>query len=486
MSQQSVTQSGKGRFFSWFTGKQSSFSMVLRSLCGMERLAERQLLSIASIGVEQGGEGADDTRRLTTLNADSKADRRVTSSRQDASSQTHLLPPSSNRQHVTDSVLALVAQRRPGPSQPPADQAVEQKPAGTTTPSSAPLGNIGWPRVKTIPAATRPRPFFRPRGEPAPPFHLRSSIPLGLYRDGSVRAVHPDIDSDIYRALQRNRLGPWETTLHRSTSPYGAPIRMAAGTEPRLLILAGMQPNWAVASGPLTYTQQSITIASMKARHNSATIYRQLKEFHDFDRNNLAQVQVIRAGTLDPAELQGRHFALFRVRLLLETSAFQSHWALANTTQRLVNSNPVAVELYYHDRLQMVEAVTLGNHMLVGHRRWWVRQIGLHSAQVTSEAWVQPNGKLNEIAMDSLGPLAMERIWTRYLENIGNVTKRPGSRLIIGPVIHQEFPRRPLAAQKSPLPRPWHSWPPLRHQPAPIDFQNKLFTLPTIHNVPRP
>ncbi|MFP6618842.1 MAG: hypothetical protein VB877_05820, partial [Pirellulaceae bacterium] len=79
------------------------------------------------------------------------------------------------------------------------------------------------------------------------------------------------------------------------------------------------------------------------------------------------------------------------------------------------------------------------NHMLVGMRRWQVMPRGPRGIQVTSESWTHCNGKLNQVAMQGLGPLAMERIWSKYLSNIGQAVKMPGSRLTWQPLVHQEF-----------------------------------------------
>ena len=376
----------------------------------------------------------------------------------------------SGRQRVTDSVLSLVSegvctpkQREPSPVQPASTQ-LAQRPAIDQDPPAP------------EPAAAA----LFPKGDSAPPFQLPESIPLGLFRDGSVRAVHPGIDPHVYRAWQSYRQGPIEQTLHRSTSLYGAPVRMAAGTDPQLLILAGLKPNWPAATGKLTYSKQSIFIPQIDPWLSAETIYRQLKDFRYFDQDNLAQARVIRAGALDSAALQERQFALFRVRLLLETKPLETHWALANTLQGLVNSNPVAVELHYHDRLRMIEAITIGNHMLVGSRRWHVIKTGKQSVQVTSEAWVRPNGKLNEFAMQSLGPLAMERIWSQYLTNIGKAVKSTGSQFVNGPVIHHDL----IVSPSDQWPR-LHPWPPVR-RPGTREINEPLFTRPTDQSAPRP
>jgi len=212
----------------------------------------------------------------------------------------------------------------------------------------------------------------------------------------------------------------------------------------------------------------------------TATVYHHLKDFRHFDQNNLAQVKLIRPGILDPAILQERQFALFRVRVLLETRIEHTHWALANTIQRLVNANPVAVELHYHDRFRMIEAVTLGNHMLVGIRRWQVIPAGSQGIQVTSESWTRCNGKLNQLAMQGLGPLAMERIWSKYLFNIGQAVRMPGSRITWDPLIHRnlQVTNRFPVSPRLPLLTPGSAPRPSSH---PID----LFTPPTFIHRPR-
>jgi len=412
----------------------------------IERLTKRRLLSVASLQLEP-----ENPPPLTTNPPLPQSTGDSTAPNQH--------PP--RRQHVSDSVLSLISQhdRPPATAEPPSPQMVQRTP---TDP------------------ARRTRTNLLPQGDPAPPFQLPAGIPQGLFRDGSVRAVHPEIDPHVYRDLQRHELSPIETTLHRPSSPYGAPVTMAAGTNPQLLILAGLQPNWPAATGMLTYSRQSILIPQIKPWLCTETIYRHLKDFRHFNQNNLAQVRIIRAGALAPAALQDRHFALFRVRLLLETKPLDLHWALANTAQGLVNSNPVAVELRYHDKLRMVEAITLGDHMLVGYRRWRVIETSEHSVRITSEAWVRPNGKLNEFAMRSLGPLAMKRIWAQYLANIGSATKLRGSQILHGPSVHHEFTISP----KTPWPR-ITPWPPVE-RPGIRSMNKPWFTRAIDRIPPRP
>ncbi|MFP6619110.1 MAG: hypothetical protein VB877_07190, partial [Pirellulaceae bacterium] len=387
-------------------------------LLQLERLVHRRLLSGASLPAVQGP-----PRQPMAIIANDPGDSLSNDSR------PTLIQQAPRLKSVTDSVLSVVAQ---------ATTASNKK--GSLEPSRGThhVSERPRPGSDTVVSLDTMGSFF-PRGESAPPFRLPRSIPQGLFPDGSVRAVHPDIDPHVYRALQASGQGPFKSTLHRSTSIYGAPTGTAAGTDPQLLLLAGMRPNWQAATGPLTYTRQSFSITELAPRMTAATVYHHLKDFRHFDQDNLAQVRLIRPGILDPAVLQERQFALFRVRVLLETRVQHTHWALANTIQRLVNSNPVAVELHYHDRLLMIEAVTLGNHMLVGMRRWQVMPRGPRGIQVTSESWTHCNGKLNQVAMQGLGPLAMERIWSKYLSNIGQAVKMPGSRLTWQPLVHQEF-----------------------------------------------
>jgi hypothetical protein len=372
---------------------------------------------------------------------------------------------------VTDSVLSVVAQ---------ATTASKKKGSLKPARSTPYISERSRPGIDTVGSPGTTGSFF-PRGESAPPFHLSRSIPQGLFHDGSVRAVHPDIDPHVYRALQVSGQGPIKSTLHRSTSIYGAPTGTAAGTDPQLLLLAGMRTNWETATGPLTYTRQSFSITDLDPRMTAATVYHHLKDFRHFDQNNLAQVKLVRSGILDPAVLQERQFALFRVRVLLETRVQHTHWALANTIQRLVNANPVAVELHYHDRLRMIEAVTLGNHMLVGMRRWQVIPTGPRGIQVTSESWTRCNGKLNQVAMQGLGPLAMERIWSKYLSNIGQTVKMPGSQLTWQPLTHQDF----KVTTRFPLP-PRFQWPPPGPATRLSDDPGDLFSPRTSFHRPKP
>ena len=425
----------------------------------LEQLVQRRLLSGASLPAGQGA-----PRQPMAVIANDPGDSLTSVSKATSNQQASCL------RSVTDSVLCLVAQATTAGKK----KSILQPARGTPHVSEGP-----GPRSDTVPSQDSTEIFF-PRGETAPPFRLPRTIPLGLFHDGSVRAVQPDIDPHVYRALQESRQGPIKSTLHRSTSIYGAPTGTAAGTDPQLLLLAGMRPNWHTATGPLIYTRQSFSLAHLAPRMTAATVYHHLKDFRHFDQNNLAQVKLIRPGILDPAVLQERQFALFRVRVLLETRIEHTHWALANTIQRLVNANPVAVELHYYNRFRMIEAVTLGNHMLVGIRRWQVIPVGSRGIQVTSESWTRCNGKLNQLAMQGLGPLAMERIWSKYLINISQAVKMPGSRITWHPLIHQDLE---VTNRFSVFPRiPWFiPGSATRTSSHPID----LFTPPTSIHRPR-
>ena len=66
-----------------------------------------------------------------------------------------------------------------------------------------------------------------------------------------------------------------------------------------------------------------------------------------------------------------------------------------------------------------ITAVTLGPHMVVGVRRWTIKEDKC-SIKIETEAWEQRNGTFNDIAMQAGGKAAMGGIWEQYLSNIAS------------------------------------------------------------------
>jgi len=107
-----------------------------------------------------------------------------------------------------------------------------------------------------------------------------------------------------------------------------------------------------------------------------------------------------------------------------------------NAAQLAVNHPTVAVEVFANDYSQLVSAVTLGNHMVVGVRRWYVQAFDCE-VKVSTEAWEARNGTANDIAMNLPwvgGRQVMGSVWHQYLINIGEAYAGEGNF-----AIHSEY-----------------------------------------------
>lgn len=278
----------------------------------------------------------------------------------------------------------------------------------------------------TSDASTQPaKPRLYPRGPSAPP---TSAVPhpIGLFPDGSVQTIHPDIDPRVLRLLQQGDRAPIPWTTHRPGVGYGAPTNTLAGIDPRLRVLIGMPMNWSEGVGPLLYSRFAITIRPNSQTFGRAQIQQWLTTFEHFSDGNIAQATVVAASPLDPAELADHRYVVFHPRVLTETHPFDALYGMLNTAQRLVNPPDVAVRLFTPPDQSFLLGITLGNHMLVGARRWHVYELPHGDLRVETDAWVRCNGELNQVALRHGGREMMHIVWCRYLANIGRAATEQG------------------------------------------------------------
>ena len=258
-----------------------------------------------------------------------------------------------------------------------------------------------------------------PLGRPTPP-NRYVPTPIGVFPDGSVRTVHPEIDPIVVEHMDDHGTGPIREATHRPGIGSGAPTGTIAGTDPRLLEHMTLKENWEHGVGPIIQTTQAIEISPDNQHLDVPAIYDILEDFDGFKDGNIADITIHKAGALDSPLVQDQHFAVFTVKTLGDAPLKDPFWHLLNTLQLIINEPDVAVRLHNLPEEHEVFGVTLEKHMLVGARVWRVYEQDSGWIVIETEAWEQRNGVLNDLAAETAGRAAMEEIWTRYLANIAN------------------------------------------------------------------
>ena len=150
--------------------------------------------------------------------------------------------------------------------------------------------------------------------------------------------------------------------------------------------------------------------------------YRQLKSFSLFNSANkdIASVKLVYgadyASQFSGQNLENRRFAGFY-------TVGWTGWASRNVTWSGESDGRAYVELFYDDASRTVTAFTLGNHMLIGVRKWHVTaafQNGQGVVTLSTAAWEQRNSLPNDAGFWYGGGLsATHKIWQNYLDSIG-------------------------------------------------------------------
>ena len=258
-----------------------------------------------------------------------------------------------------------------------------------------------------------------PLGRPTPP-NRYVPTPIGVFPDGSVRTVHPEIDPIVVEYMDNHGTGPIRDSLHRPGIGTGAPVGTIAGTDPRLLEHMTLEENWEHGIGPVIQTTQAIEISPDNQHLDVGAIYDILEDFGGFNDGNIADITIHKPGALDSPLVQDQHFAVFTVKTLGDAPLNDPFWHLMNTMQLIINEPNVAVRLHNLPDEHEVFGVTLEKHMLVGARVWRVYEQDSGWIVIETEAWEQRNGVINDVAAEIAGRAAMEEIWTRYLTNVAN------------------------------------------------------------------
>ena len=110
-----------------------------------------------------------------------------------------------------------------------------------------------------------------------------SPTPQGLFPDGSVRTISPEISLRVFSQMTQHGTAPIPSTLHRTGVGYGAPSSTLAGMDPKLRELTTMKENWDKAYGALTQCTQKIEIAPENADVDIDTIYSWMENFRLFN-----------------------------------------------------------------------------------------------------------------------------------------------------------------------------------------------------------
>jgi len=288
-----------------------------------------------------------------------------------------------------------------------------------------------------------------PLGRPTPP-NRYVPAPIGVFPDGSVRTIDPEIDPIVVQQMDVHGTGPIRETTHRPGIGTGAPVGTIAGTDPRLLEHMTLEENWKHGVGPVIQTTQSIEISPDNQHLDVAAIYDILENFGEFKDGNIADVTIHKPGALDSPLVQDQHFAIFTVKTLGDAPLNDPFWHLMNTLQLMINEPDVAVRLHNLPDEHEVFGVTLEKHMLVGARAWRVYEQDSGWIVIETEAWEQRNGIINDVAAEIAGRAAMEEIWTRYLTNVANKAATGEGRFHVLPkttTVHPPGTKNPWKAR---------------------------------------
>ena len=174
-----------------------------------------------------------------------------------------------------------------------------------------------------------------------------------------------------------------------------------------------LTPNWVYASGHLNHSQHAFAVTLLEKYDGDEVqraVYKDLKKFKDFNGGYNKGGRVFLDGDI------ARFEALGMFSMLSE----------------LINPVKVPVRLTYQEKEFTVSGQTLGQHMLVGMRKWGVDlkkaksgeclTDGTFSAKqvivVWTESWDRPNGWTNRLGMWAAGSESQLEIWEQYLRNI--------------------------------------------------------------------
>ena len=269
---------------------------------------------------------------------------------------------------------------------------------------------------------------------------VNSRIPIGVFPNGAVKPLHPNISPRVFDLMKQYGTGPIMPTLHRR-GVFGAPTNTVAGSNPVVQELAWLQENWHYGTGALSFHEQSIDIQlPLGSTVTVSQLYQGLTRFQHFDEGNAANVNVHSTGPLDSRAFEEQLFATFKPITELASPRVGIEIAFGNFLQNVLNGNMLPVRLYLNPEIHEVMAITLGNHVLCGARVWRVYGIPNGDIRVQTLAWEQRNGCINNAGYAVLGQTAMKFIWKTYLENIAKSATSQGGSYFIPPANTADIP----------------------------------------------
>lgn len=168
-------------------------------------------------------------------------------------------------------------------------------------------------------------------------------------------------------------------------------------------------PNWAFATGPMHHSYHRVRLCIPKLDTNQAMnrIYDDLRQFNHFSSPVPNVARFTRDGNKG-------HFAISDAPIALGS------WLLGNSIDIIVLE---------HQARREVVGVTIGDHPLVGVRKWWPEKAGLlltgsgTIVDVVTEAYERASGKWNE-SLYSEARSEQKRMWLTYLQNIATYWRK--------------------------------------------------------------
>ena len=190
--------------------------------------------------------------------------------------------------------------------------------------------------------------------------------------------------------------------------------------------LTTMPQNWDAATGELMYSYQAIDVNPGANGRTANQMFTELASFQHFNPGNIATAQMVTAPAGDVGPNANRRFVMFRADPAVSVVGG------LNFAQQFINSEWVPVEIFTDEQNHTITAVTMGDHMIVGVRRWTMKPNADGSYRIETEAWEQRNGMVNNVAMNTGVPLVlsgkevMGMVWDRYLNNLGTRATQNG------------------------------------------------------------
>jgi RHS repeat-associated protein len=175
-------------------------------------------------------------------------------------------------------------------------------------------------------------------------------------------------------------------------------------------------PNWALATGPMHYSKHRVRLCIPRMRTNEAMnkIYDDFRRFNHFGSPVPNVVTFTRSGNRG-------HFAV-------------SGGALAGISWLVNNSIDIAIVENFGKR--EVTAVTIGNHPLVGVRKWRPEKVGEMMSStggiidIVTEAYERPSGWLSDTFYSEVRN-QQNQTWLIYLRNIATHWRdRHGAKVV--------------------------------------------------------